>query len=188
MKFSILLQIVAIILALIGVLANFRSRRGIIKTSSQLNPIDGKPVAVIKAFKEGQKRLVIQSIRFSIHTFDHSPKLVDSGVSKIINVIDDVISPDYHFVSDDVIQYLSQNKTMEEGDELYANIDLDAMMESYINLGETMYNKFIFLLVISTLKVEVRCTNGKLFKKYAHRDIKKYLKNKYLNDERLYKK
>ncbi|TMP35873.1 hypothetical protein [Pseudoalteromonas rubra] len=186
MKLSIMLQIVAVLLSVISLIVTFRARKGTIKTSSKLTLVEGKPIAAIRALKKGQKRLVIQSIRLSIHTWDYAPKLVNSGLPKVLNVIEDVFCPEYHFVSDDAIQYSIENKQMEEGDELCAYVDLDAMMESFINSGETMHSKFFFELVIFTLKVEVYCTDGNSFKVSAHRDIKSYLRNKYLNDERFY--
>lgn len=180
------LLILGTLSSFIGALYIFLSRRAKISIESQLSQIDGGSVAVIRALKIGQKRLVIKSIRFSIHIWDNSPRLVVSGLDKARRVTQEIFSPTFHYVSDDVVKYSSDNKKMEEGDDLYAYIDIDKMMESYILSRESLGSKSFFNLMLWMLNVEVVCTNGKIYRCQAHRDIKLYLKSKYMDDYRLY--
>lgn len=100
----------------------------------------------------------------------------------------EIFHPTLHFVSDDVVTYSSDSKKMEEGDTLYAHIDIDQMMKSYLSYNETLGSKLFFAFTIWALKIEVHCADGKVYKCCAHRDIKSYLRLKYLNNGGFYRK
>ncbi len=165
-----------------------RSRHAKCKISSKLELLEGKPTAVIRVLKEGPKRLVIESIRLPLTVWDDSPRLIVRGTDKVIRIYDDFLGSTsiLRYVSDKVVKYSDKERKMDEGDVLLASIGIDEMMEEFISSRESLRSPFFFHLMLLTFNVEVTCSNGKVFKQRLHRDIKLYLKRKYLNDNRLY--
>jgi len=160
---SSLTVICAFIGAVCSTLGLILSRRAKIKIDSQLRLIDGHAIAEIDFVKDGQKRLVVDTCRLSLVVWDDSPRLAVSGLGEIRRCIEEISNPRFHYVSDDVVRYSSDNKKMDEGDRLRACIDLDHLMGAYIKSRENLGGKLFFYLMILTLKVEIVCTNGMVF-------------------------
>jgi hypothetical protein len=73
-----------------------------------------------------------------------------------------------------------------EDDVLDVSIDIDAMMVDFFQYKETLQNKFIFGLFAWLLPIEACATNGQVFQRRAHREIRYYVWKKYKDDPRIY--
>ncbi len=148
----------------------------------------GKSTAAIRVLKEGQKRLVVEAIRFPLIVWDNSPRIVVNGINKALRIYEDISGyrSESKYVSDEAVEYSDGGGEMKDNDVLYAYVDLDRMMEVFIRSRESLIHPIFFRLMLLELNVEVHCTNGKIYKQKAHREIKYYIKRKYMNDQRLY--
>lgn len=156
--------------------------------SSELRKENNSVIANIELVNSGQRRFVVQSIRLNLRVFDNSPKLKLYGLRNFLRIVREFSRPEYYYITDDIIQYSSTEKVLEEGSQIYATIDLNKMMESYIAIPyDGIKTKFEFKLMMRDLRIEILLTNGNYYSFKPDNDITTYIKRKYENDVRLYK-
>jgi len=140
----------------------------------------------------GEKPVTIHSIRLPFITWCKPLNYTVPRIFKIFRVIEDFLGKPgtYQYISDEVIKYSINDLNMElsEGNKLIGIIPLEKLIHSYFKTDDVMPSKLYFLFFIFFLNIEVKLTNGKVFKVRACRDARYFLYKKYLNDKRIYRR
>lgn len=138
----------------------------------------------------GEKPVTIHSIRLPFMAWRKPANYTTPKFFKVISVIEDFLGkPDtYQYMSDLVINYSinDSNMALSEGNQLIGIIPLEKLIYSYFETDDAMPSKLFFFFFIFFLNINVKLTNGKIFKVRACREVRYYLYKKYLNDERIY--
>ncbi|ELM0341258.1 TPA: hypothetical protein I7747_22830 [Vibrio vulnificus] len=166
-----------------------RSKRVAFSTRSGLRTVDGKYQAVITVTNQGEKSIVVNSIRFPIIMWDNEPRLPVPRPLKLLRLMDDLTGnqPLSVYVSDKVVTYdRERSKALATGESITAYIPLDDMMNVFINSDEFMHgSKLSNFVYLSFMQVQVTTSLGKVNKQLAKWDIRYYLASNYGTDKRL---
>ncbi len=166
------------------------SRKVKIAIFSQRVEKDGKTTAKIEVKSLRQRHVVIDAARFPLTVWTRRKNLRVTGLIKTLRLKDEILD------SDQDIDYVSQMASCNAGklpvrlveDEIrqIECIDLDDMMAHFFHYKESFVNKSFFGIFMFLLHVEVCTTNGRVFRKRAHWEIRYHLWEKYKNDPRTY--
>jgi hypothetical protein len=170
-----------------------RSKLIRIKQWSNLTFADGdSPIAEITVVNLGERPVVIEAVRFPLLVWDDSPRLKVTGFMKFFRGMDFVFGQysGSRYASDMVVEYSdsSSNMKLAHDEKLTSLINLEEMINCFFKYNETFALPLYFFTMVLTLKVEVHLSNGKIYRRHAHREIKWFMWKYFGNDRRLYQK
>jgi hypothetical protein len=158
--------------------AQYRSRKATVAIYSKLTVKDDKGIADIRVRNANQRHVVIGQVRLPFGGFMRLLRL-KNAISVKEKKLNDVSQGALRSPRD-------LPAILIEDDVLDVSIDIDAMMVNFFQYEETLQNKFIFGLFAWLLPIEACATNGQVFQRRAHREIRYYVWKKYKDDPRTY--
>lgn len=186
-----LLQFVPVVVPVMTLTLMIRSLKAKVKLGCWISDESGHLVLRAVCQNDAQRAVTVAAIRAPLMIWGRLPYSYSSTISKNLASFEEFFNPTFQYISDFVVDYderaANGERTISNGQSIIASVDMERMVDTYEQSGETLCNKIVVLIFIMTFHMQVHLTNGRVIKARLGIKDRLQLLKLYWNDRRLLK-